>query len=522
MNLAKTSSIGIADDLAILLVEDNPGDARLVQTYLSKIDPELFDAGLELDIAESLSEGLGVLEKSSVDVLLLDLGLPESRGVETLERLVEKGPQVPIIVLTGLHDKALAYDAIKKGADDFLHKDRLDEHRLAHALRYALDRSRREWELKLKTRAIESAELAIGLVAVEAEDVKVVYLNEACQKILGYTDGELDRAGWSALQRDRGPEEPFFDARRVRSMTTGEVVEERICRKDGSTFWCKITASPVESDGGRGAFTHVLYTFEDITEKRKARSYLAQFDRMATLGLLSAGVAHEINNPLSYAIANMQYVERSLKAGVADRESIDLESLLDATEDALDGAKRISRVVNNLRDLSGRDETNKGQFCYLRLRRPLQAALTIARNRIQQRAELVTDLEADPQLYSDESKLSQVFLNLLINAAQAIPRDSDKCHEVRVETDTRPGEVVVTIRDTGVGISEEHLERIFEPFFSTKNPEEGTGLGLAISRRLVDHLGGRIEVESTVGEGTTVTVFLPTADMADTAEASAD
>lgn len=121
------------------------------------------------------------------------------------------------------------------------------------------------------------------------------------------------------------------------------------------------------------------------------------------------------------------------------------------------------------------------------------------------------DFGDTPDVISDESKLGQVFVNLWTSAAQAIRTDADGEPRVEVSTATDGDSVVATIEDTGVGIPDEHMERIFEPFFSTKEPEKGTGPGLAISRRLLEHLGGEIDVESQLGEGTTVSVFLPIA-----------
>ncbi|WP_168210522.1 sensor histidine kinase [Persicimonas caeni] len=242
-----------------------------------------------------------------------------------------------------------------------------------------------------------------------------------------------------------------------------------------------------------------------------------EMDRMITIGILAAGVAHEINNPLSFVGGNLQFALRLLDSEF-DRDDLpsavseSLSDINEALRDALEGSRRVRNVVRDLRRLAGGNGTDDYTIEPVDVLESLKSSLSIARKHIEQRAKLVEQLTHTPMVMGNDSKLGQVFLNLLINAAQAIPRDNTGDNEVRVRTYERDGDVVISITDTGTGITEEALEHIFTPFFTTKPTNEGTGLGLAISHNIVRNLSGDIEVETALDEGTTFRVVLPSVD----------
>jgi signal transduction histidine kinase len=195
-----------------------------------------------------------------------------------------------------------------------------------------------------------------------------------------------------------------------------------------------------------------------------------------------------------------------------------VSSFREALDEACDGAERVRRIVLDLKAFSRSDETTLP----VDVRAVLETSLAVARHDISSRATLVSLLAAVPCVAANEGRLGQVFLNLLVNAAQAIPEGDPSGNEVRVTTAWADSgaRVVVEISDTGCGIPPENVERIFDPFFTTKPAGVGTGLGLAISRRIVASLGGEIEVQTAVGKGSTFRVTLPsmTATAADSAQ----
>jgi nitrogen-specific signal transduction histidine kinase/CheY-like chemotaxis protein len=250
-----------------------------------------------------------------------------------------------------------------------------------------------------------------------------------------------------------------------------------------------------------GRPTRMAGVAADVTERRRLQGQLDLSQRMAGLGRLAAGVAHEINNPLSSVIANLAWISDELPA--PSRE------LAQALAEARDGAKRVAEVVRGLKSFSRPGPAQRGP---VDVRRELDAALRLAHHELRHRAVVEVRIGELPAVVAEAHELAQVFLNLLVNAAQAIPEG--RAEEHRVEVDARTdaeGWAAVSIRDTGVGIPPDVLGRIFEPFFTTKPLGVGTGLGLAISHGIVTEAGGRLEVESRVGHGSTFRVLLPPA-----------
>ena len=227
-------------------------------------------------------------------------------------------------------------------------------------------------------------------------------------------------------------------------------------------------------------------------------------DRMASVGTLAAGVAHEINNPLAFILANVEFALAELR-GRGGRAT----EVLRALGEARDGGLRVREIV---RDLKAFSRAGRGGQRAVDLRRVLQSALGLAQNEIRHRARLEVDVGDIPPVMGSEHRLGQVFLNLLINAAQAIPEGRAAENVVRAITATAPdGRALVEISDTGTGIPPDVLPRIFDPFFTTKPVGVGTGLGLSICHGIVSGLGGEIHVESTLGRGTTFRVLLAAA-----------
>jgi signal transduction histidine kinase len=244
-------------------------------------------------------------------------------------------------------------------------------------------------------------------------------------------------------------------------------------------------------------------------ERERLTAQLMQADRMVATGTLAAGVAHEINNPLAYLIAALDFLEEELRGIGRELPAERLEEASQALAEAREGAGRVRHIVRDLRTFSRADDERQGP---VDLRRVIESSINIAYNEIKHRARLVKDYGKTPPVLANEARLGQVFLNLLVNAAQAIPEGRAGENEIRVVTRIDDaGAVVVEVRDTGTGIAPEILGRIFDPFFTTKPLGVGTGLGLSICRNIVVALGGEIGVESRLGRGTVFRLRLPPA-----------
>src|SRR5882724_5180253 len=257
----------------------------------------------------------------------------------------------------------------------------------------------------------------------------------------------------------------------------------------------------------RARRTEELRAFIDPNSAEHARS---ETERMASLGTLAAGVAHEINNPLSYVLGSLDVGLRELGdlRELLHGRSGELAHISDAVaalDSAREGAERVRHIVRDLMDFS-RAGGAGGEF--LDIEAVLEATIRVAWNEIRHRARLVKRYAGLPLVCGDEARLGQVFLNLIVNAAQAIegePADN----EIVVSTRREEGFAIIEVSDTGGGIAEADLPRVFEAFFTTKAGSSGVGLGLSICRGIVASLGGEISVSSEPSRGTTFKVVLP-------------
>jgi two-component system NtrC family sensor kinase len=242
----------------------------------------------------------------------------------------------------------------------------------------------------------------------------------------------------------------------------------------------------------------------DVTDRERRRQLESRTERLVTTGLLAAGVGHEINNPLAFILNNLEYARDELRAQAAPAPA----ELLGALDEARDGVDRIRRIVYGLRALGEPDAppvpTRLGQV--------LDLATRLAGHELKHRALLRVDVEATPAVLADETRLAQVFVNLLLNASQAFARASPATNLIHVRAHATPRHTVqVEVEDNGPGIAPEVLPRIFDPFFTTKPIGTGTGLGLAVSHSIVTGFGGQLTVATRLGHGTTFTVELPEA-----------
>lgn len=248
----------------------------------------------------------------------------------------------------------------------------------------------------------------------------------------------------------------------------------------------------------------IVIVIRDQTERLQMTERLRVADRMASVGILAAGVAHELNNPLAYVLGNLELLEQQVAGDRRDPEAASL------VEDALDGARRMRAITQDLRTFSRpHPETVES----IDPQAVMDSALRMAATEIRHRARLHRDYGRVPSVLAESGKLGQVFLNLVVNAVQALPVGDASGHQIDVRTATDgEGWAIIEVGDTGPGIPPHLRSRIFEPFVTTKPRGEGTGLGLSICHNIVTSLGGRITVHPRSPHGTTFRVALPPSD----------
>ncbi|APR74902.1 Sensor histidine kinase [Minicystis rosea] len=333
--------------------------------------------------------------------------------------------------------------------------------------------------------------------------------------LFGYRPEEVgkDVAWWRA--RVHPEDGPRIDAGQVAWQANGGDTyadEYRFRRADGT--WAHVFDRAVLMRDATGVPVRVIGAMMDISERKQMEVKLSLADRLASLGTLAAGVAHEINNPLSYVINNVRLVEERLVklAEEADATSVTtlreaLTAAAAALDEAREGAERVHRIVCDLKTFARAEEDRRR---VVDVRRVLEAALHLAEHDIRRRARLVREIEDLPPVLANEARLGQVFLTLVVNAAESIPPGAADANTVRVVARRADGDrVVIEVIDTGTGISAEARGRVFEPFFSARASGERKGIGLSICHAIVTALGGDIEVDSEIGRGTCFRVILP-------------
>jgi PAS domain S-box-containing protein len=294
-----------------------------------------------------------------------------------------------------------------------------------------------------------------------------------------------------------------FIARIARVLATGkgESYQYQLAVAAGlHWFHADLVRAPPEP----GKAPSVVLLSRDASESKKMEASLFRSERLAAVGTLAAGVAHEINNPLAYVVGNIDY---SL-ARLEKIEGPEIAGIHEALAEAGQGAERVRLIVRDLMLFARDSEEESGPVDVARV---LDGSINMAFNEIRHRAQLERSYAGVPLVHCNERRLGQVFLNLLVNAAHAIEVGRFESNRIRVSISSAGRRVVVRIADSGRGIAPEHLDRIFDPFFTTKAVGEGTGLGLSICHAIVTGMGGDISVTSQPGQGTVFTLSLPAA-----------
>ena len=396
------------------------------------------------------------------------------------------------------------------------------------------ERKRRDGELREAKQLIDGVieNLPLMVFLKEPRDLRFVVLNRAGEDLLGHDREEL--LGKNDLDLFPPEQAAFFTAKDREVLATDvllDIPEEPIqTAKKGERL---LHTRKVSIKGADGVTKYLLGISEDITERRHAEIRLAQADRLSTMGTLAAGIAHEINNPLTYVLCNIESLSqdvpklaelmRRCHAALCSHLGVDaVKELLEPEGDALsptmfdDVATRFRdvlsgaiRIQNIARGLSTFSRVEGSEVGPVHVHHAAEQAITLALNQIKYRARLVKDFGQVPLVLGSDSKLAQVFLNLLINAAHSIDEGHVEHNEIRIRTWADDVAVFAEVSDTGKGIAPEHHDRIFEPFFTTKEVGVGSGLGLSISRNIVTAFGGEISFSSEPGKGTRFLIRLP-------------
>ena len=490
----------------VLVVEDERLVAKDLEMQLNRIGYTVVgiapDGATAVDLASALSP----------DIVMMDIRLKgDLDGVDTAQILRDRF-DIPAIYLTAFSDgPTLERAKVTRPLGYIVKPFAVNDLRVALAV--AMHNHALDVELRQRERWFSTTLNAIGDAVIATDPAGVItFVNAAAEKVTGVAAADLmgigiERSFRLSDERTGDPiDNPVITAlheRRIVQLPAGSLLDTA----DGLLPIDDSVAPIIDADG---ELLGSVVVFRDVAKGRRMLQQAAMADRLSSLGALAAGVAHEINNPLTIVVADAESIEWTL-AQVASTSELDdraavVQELRDQSREISDAAERIRRIVADMGTFSG----PQAPMAPVDLRETVRLAIRMTKGEVQRRARVVVQLNDVPPVLANEVKLGQVCINLLLNAARSLTTADLDANEICVTTDTDDlGRAVITVSDNGCGIEARHLTRIFDPFFTTKAVGDGSGLGLAVCHGIVAELHGVIEVNSIVGEGTTFSVAIP-------------
>jgi len=496
----------------VLHLEDSPRDAEIIRDRLGA-------EGLVCDIVHvnNRERFESALAGDAFDVILCDYNLPDYDGISALVAARQKHPMTPVLLISGSLGEDEAVKCLQHGATDYLLKQKLE--RLPAAVKRALEEAeghlkRQHTEAKLRESEERFQQLAEksseGFWFVAVNPQRVLYVSPGMERIWGlpaerfYEDATIlvaaihsndqshVRESWDACLRGKSPQ---FET------------EYRVVRPDGSVRWVLDGGTPIRDESGQ--IVRVSGVTRDITERKLSEGQMLRTQRLESIGTLASGVAHDVNN----ALAPILMATELLRMAFPDEASEYLELIHTSAKRAADMMKQLLTFAKGV----------EGERLLLQPRHLLREMEKLMKGSFPKNIELQISFAKDLwTILGDATQLEQVLLNLCVNARDAMPNGGTltlKAENTEIDTvyastvpEAKPGHYVQwQVMDTGIGIPPEILDRIFEPFLSTKGPEKGTGLGLSTVTGIVKSHGGFIRVYSTLGQGSTFSIYLPAA-----------
>lgn len=469
--------------------------------------------------ADSAETALRALDQYRPDVVLMDIRLRGGiDGIDTATRMHQRS-DVPVVYLTAHTDESTLARAKETAPHGYLVKP-FQERDLRTTIEVALRKHELERHLAARERWFSTTLSSLGdaVIATDPEGC-VSFMNAAAKRLTGFElEASRDRPLSEVVRLVDEAGNPLVDrlGRAQPGRSDAEFLPDALLiDRAGKRRLVDQTATPIVDDQG-GVLGRVL-VLRDLTERKRLERRLDVAERLASLGSMASRIAHELNNPLAAVMGNLTFALEELNslgaqvtAGGLNRSG-GLDSCREALQDAAECAERMRKIIDKMRlFVSNRSPLRE----VVEIPDLLEQAVVKTSDAIRRKARLTRAFGSTPRVYVDESQLLQVLVHLLTNAVDAIPEGRVADHEIKLVTytDSR-GRAAIEVRDSGVGIRQADMARIFDPFFSTKQLGSGMGLGLAICHSFVSGAGGELSVESELGHGSTLRVALPPASL---------
>jgi two-component system cell cycle sensor histidine kinase/response regulator CckA len=487
---------------SVLIVEDERIVAKDLQQTLVSMGYDAFA------IASSADEAIKRASERCPDIVLMDIRIKGQRdGIETAE-LLRSRFGVPVVFLTAHADEATLQRAKKTEAHGYLMKP-VKCGELRSAIEVAIYKHDMEKRLRERERWFSTTlrSIADAVVTVDLAG-NVTFMNSAAETLTGVTAAAAIGRPVRDIVQLLDPKQPTSPLDEVLEHKQTIVIEEAALKHATNTG--RIISDSVSTVIDDGQILGAVMVFRDITEQKLLQKQLELADRLASLGTMAAGVAHEVNNPLAVVIANATYVleELRLQQATGKGDVRGLAEAIQAQSDLESAAHRIARIIAELQAFS-RPTQPTGEASDVAA--AVAWAVRSTAHELRDRANVITNIAAVPQAGVDETRLAQVLVNLMMNAAHAILPGRAERNTVTIVARELDNNVVIEVRDTGCGMPPDVLQHVFEPFYTTRPQGTGTGLGLSVCHGIVTSVGGRLEAESRGGEGSTFRVTLPVA-----------
>jgi PAS domain S-box-containing protein len=473
--------------IKVLIIDDDEDDFFITSDYMKGIE----EYKLKIDWSYKFNEAVQLLEKRGYDIYFVDYRLGAKTGLDFLREAVRIGAEEPIVLLTGKGNKTVDVEAMQMGATDYLIKTELTTEKLERCIRYSLERTDYLKALRANEMKYRSIfELSKDAVFISDKALRFRDCNPATSTLLGYAKDELKKLSLYDLIED----EADRTALQARLESDGQIadIEVEIKTKEGDKRSCvfSMTATAEKEENYFQGLIH------DITNLRRAEKANLMVEKLGATGRLVRTLAHEVRNPLNNI--NMS-VEQLSHTGTENEENTLFLDIIQRN------SKRIGDIITELLDTARPTELTFDQHS---LQEIMDDARNEALDRITlQQINLQVRYQSTPcMIMANREKLRIAFLNIIINAVEAMEPGKGI---LTVTVETQKGMHVATIRDTGCGIPEENISRLFEPYFTSKR--NGMGLGLAATLNILQSHRANIDVSSVLKQGTTFTISFPSA-----------
>jgi len=460
------------------LIEDNAGDARLIQEMLTT--ERLAISSIER--VDRLSKGVDRLAVRDIDAVLLDLGLPDSQGLNTFEKIQAVAQKVPILILTVYKDDSVALEAVRRGAQDYLIKDNVDGGLLIRAIIYAIERKKLDEAVKKQAELID---LSPDAIIIKKPDDTVTFWNLGAEKLYGWTKAQAIGQKTRALFKTQSSillgelEEQL----KQKGKWAGELIHET---KLGRTVY--VQSYWLAKFDNLGKIEEILESNVDITERKDA-------ERLAAIGATAGMVGHDVRNPLQTIIGELYLAKKDLTSLPEGETKQNLTETLATIEDQVE---YINKIVTDLQDFAKPLSPRKEEINLKTLLQNVLLTIDIPEN-----VKVTQSIEEMPKFKTDTAYIKRILTNLFSNAVQAMPKGG----KLTFTAFCKDEKIFLYVEDTGIGIPEEVRNKLFKPLFTTK--ARGQGFGLAVVKRLTEALNGKITFESEVGKGTRSIIEFP-------------